>query len=195
MSKACVDKACSLIKECKGVCSIVKVLDEKERSKLLELEKAEEGSMVQFGAGFENQGMAEALSRDVVILIINDNTFEYREPTIVLKADEEIVGEIVSDPEKIREMKNKPGYLVSGNNFVIYTHKLRGKKGIKMKFITLPFSLPHDGLKNGSADFGVTDVICGWPSRGVDSYIKSQYNLETKDLNIGTLLVGFNVKK
>ncbi len=195
MSGEYVEKACSLIKECKGVCSVVKVLDEKERSKLLELEKAEEGSMSQFGAGFENQGMKEALCRDVVILIINDNSFEYREPTIVLKAGEEVMGEIISDPAKLQEMKNKPGYMVSGNNFVIYTHKMRGRKGLKMKFITLPFSLPHDNLKNGSANIGVTDVICGWPSRAVDLYIKEKYKIEAKDLKIGTLLVGFNIKK
>lgn len=195
MPEECIEKACSLIKECKGVCSIVKVLDEDERKKLLELEKAQEGSMNQLGAGYENQSMNEVLTRDIVILIVNDNSFEYREPTITLKAGEEVIGEVINDPAKISEMKNKPGYLVSGNNFVIYSHKLRGRKGVKLKFITLPFSLPHEGLKSGSIDIGATDVVCGWPSREVDVYLKNTYNLDTKDFKIGTLLVGFNIKK
>lgn len=190
-----VKKVCSAIKECKGVCSIVKVLDEDERKKLFELEKAQEGSMNQLGAEYENQSMIEVLTRDVVLLIVNDNSFEYREPTITLKAGEEVVGEVVNDPAKICEMKGKPGFLVSGNNFVIYSHKLRGRKGVKLKFITLPFCFPHDGLRNGSVDIGATDVICGWPSREVDAYLKSTYDLDTKDLKIGTLLVGFNIKK
>ncbi|MGD0072293.1 MAG: OsmC family protein [Candidatus Bathyarchaeia archaeon] len=195
MSEECIDKVCSLVKECKGVCSIVKVLDEEERKKLLELETAEEGNLIQFGASIQNQGMKEVLSRDVVLLVVNDNNFEYKDPTIILKAGEEVVGEEIFDPAKLNEMKGKPGYLITGKGFVIYTHKFRGKKGLKVQFITLPFSFPYEGLKKGSAEVkGATDFICGWPSRSVDLYLKKAHNIETQDLKLGTLLFGFNRK-
>ncbi|MGD0072344.1 MAG: hypothetical protein ABSB71_12380 [Candidatus Bathyarchaeia archaeon] len=129
MSVKCIEKVCSIVKQCKGVCSIVKELDDSDRKKILKLEIAEENKLVQFGASIENQGVKDVLSRDVVLLVVNDPNFEYRDPTIVLKANEEVVGEVISDPAKLNEMKGKPGYLITGKGFVIYTHKLRNKKG------------------------------------------------------------------
>ncbi len=122
--------------------------------------------------------------------------FEYKDPTIILKAGDEIVGEEISDPQKLEEIRGKPGYLISGKGFVIYTHKLRGRKGLKVQFITLPFSLPHEGLRNGNVKIkGVKDIICGWPSRSVDLYIKQKYKIPVEDIKLGTLLVGLTSKK
>lgn len=198
MSKECVEKVCSIVKECRGVCSILEELNDSRRKKILELEKAEENKLVQFGASIENQGVKEVLTRDVVILITNDQNFEYRDPTIVLKANDEVVGEEISDRAKLEEIRGKPGYFVSGKSerpFVIYTHKLRGKRGVPVKFITLPFSLPHDRLGKGLENTDeISDLICGWPSRSVDQYLKQAFGIPTDDVRLGTLLVGFNIK-
>jgi hypothetical protein len=198
MSKECVEKVCSIVKECRGVCSIVEELDDTQRKKILELEKAEENKLVQFGAGIENQGVKEVLTRDVVLLITNNQNFEYRDPTIILKAEEEVVGEEISDKARLDEIRGKPGYFVTGKSerpFVIYTHKLRGKRGVPVKFITLPFSLPDDRLRKGLEDTdGVSDLICGWPSRSVDQFLKQTFGIPTDDVQLGTLLVGFNSK-
>ena len=196
-SAKCTERVCSIVKECKGVCSILQELDDSQRKKVLELETAEESKLVQFGAGIENQGVKEVLTRDVVLLITNDETFEYRDPTILLKANGEIVGEEISDPVKLEEIRGKPGYLFTGKSsrpFVIYTYKLRGKRGVPVKFTTLPFSLPHDGFKKGLENTdGIKDLTCGWPSRSVDQYFKKTFNLSMEDVRLGTLLVGFNI--
>jgi hypothetical protein len=197
MSAKCTERVCSIVKECKGVCSVLQPLDDAQRKRVLDLEIAEESKLVQFGAGIENQGVKEVLTRDVVLLITNNETFEYKDPTILLKANDEIVGEEISDPARLEEIRGKPGYFFTGKGsrpFVIYTHKLRGKKGVPVKFTTLPFSLPHEGFKKGleSTD-GISDLICGWPSRSVDQYLKQTFNLPTDDLRLGTLLVGFNI--
>ena len=113
MSKECVEKVCSILKECKGVCSILEELNNSQRKKILELEKAEETKLVQFGAGIENQGAKEVLTRDVVLLITNNQNFEYRDPTIVLKANDEVVGEEISDRAKLEEIRGKPGYFMT----------------------------------------------------------------------------------
>ena len=198
MSKECVEKVCSILKECKGVCSILEELNNSQRKKILELEKAEETKLVQFGAGIENQGAKEVLTRDVVLLITNNQNFEYRDPTIVLKANDEVVGEEISDRAKLEEIRGKPGYFMTGKSerpFVIYTHKLRGKRGVPVKFITLPFLLPHDRLRKGLENTDeINDLICGWPSRSVDLYLKQAFGIPTSDIQLGTLLVGFNVK-
>ena len=199
MSKECVEKVCSIVKECRGVCSIVEILNDTQRKKILELEKAEENKLVQFGACIENQGVKEVLTRDVVLLITNNQNFEYRDPTIILKAEEEVVGEEISDKAKLEEIRGKPGYFFTGKGerpFVIYTHKLRGKKGVQVKFVTLSFSLPHDRLRKGlENDDGVSDLICGWPSRSVDQYLKQTFGIPADDVRLGTLLVGFNIEK
>jgi hypothetical protein len=199
MSVKYTERVCSIVKECKGVCSILQELDEEQRKKVLALEIVEESKLVQFGAGIENQGVKEVLTRDVVLLITNDETFEYRDPTILLKANDEIVGEEISDPAKLNEMKGKPGYFFTGKSsrpFVIYTYKLRARKGVPVKFVTLPFSLPHEGLKKEIENSnGISDLICGWPSRSTDLYLKQTFNLNTEDIRLGTLLVGFNIQK
>ncbi len=191
-------RVCSLVKGCKGVCSILGELDDLQRKKVLELEKAEEGKLVQFGTGIENQSIKEVLKRDVILLITNDEKFEYREPTIILKADDEVVGEEISDAAKLEEIRGKPGYFFTGKSerpFVFYTHKLRGRKGVQVKFVTLPFSLPHDELRKGLENVdGISDLICGWPSKSVDLYLKQTFNLPVDDVRLGTLLVGFNIK-
>ena len=46
MSKECVEKVCSILKECKGVCSILEELNNSQRKKILELEKAEETNVL-----------------------------------------------------------------------------------------------------------------------------------------------------
>jgi hypothetical protein len=196
MTAKCTERVCSIVKECKGVCSILEELDDSQRKKVLELEIAEESKLLQFGAGIENQGVKEVLTRDVVLLITNDETFEYRDPTILLKANDEIVGEEISDPAKLEEIRGKPGYFFTGKGsrpFVIYTHKLRAKRGVPVKFTTLPFSLPHEGLKGLESTDGIGDLICGWPSRSVDQYLKQTFSLPMDDVRLGTLLVGFNI--
>jgi hypothetical protein len=196
MSGDCVDKVCSLVQECSGVCNIIGTITDDIRKKLLELETKEENTLTSMGAFQVNQSMKEALSRDVIILIVNNNKFQYKDPTFVMKAGEEILGEEVKDPQKLAEIRGKPGYMVSGSGFVIYTHKMRGRKGLKVQFITLPFNLPHDGLRNGSVKIeGVKDIVCGWPSRSVDLFIKQTFNIPTDDVRLGTLLVGFNLTK
>lgn len=196
-SAGCTERVCSLLKECKGVCSILEELDDSQRKTVLELEKAEEDKLVPFGASIENQSINEVLKRAVVLLITTNEKFEYREPTIILKADDEVVGEEISDPAKAEEIRGKPGYLFTGKNdrpFVIYTHKLRGRKGVQIKFVTLPFSLPHDGFRKGLKNVdGISDLTCGWPSRSADLYLKQTFNLPTDDLQLGTLLIGFNI--
>jgi hypothetical protein len=72
MSDQCVNKVCSIVQECSGVCNVIGVLDEETRKMLLDLETKEEGNMTQLGATQENQGMKDVLSRDVVILVVND---------------------------------------------------------------------------------------------------------------------------
>jgi len=200
MSAKCTDRVCSIVKECKGVCSILQPLDDVQSKKVLDLEIAEESKLVQFGAGIENQGVKEVLTRDVVLLITNDETFEYRDPTILLKANDEIVGEEISDSVKLEEIRGKPGYFFTGKSsrpFVIYTHKLRGRRGVPLKFTTLAFSLPlpHEGLKKRlEKNDGICDSICGWPSRSADQYLKQTFNLPADNVRLGTLLVGFNIK-
>jgi hypothetical protein len=196
MTTSEIDQICCLLKQCKGICSIIKKIDDLERKKIMELELQEETKLLQFGATIENQSVKEALSRDFVLLVTNNQNFEYKEPTIILKAGDEIVGEQILDANLLTELRGKRGYFLSGNDFVIYTYKLRKMGRTQLRFITLPFSFPNEEIKKVVKDlYGAKDLICGWPSRAVDLYIKRLFNLDTKDIRLGTLLVGFNVEK
>ncbi len=196
MTTSEIDKICCLLKQCEGICSIIKELDDLERKKIMQMELEEGTKLLQFGATIENQSVKEALSRDFVLLVTNNQNFEYKEPTIILKAGDEIVGEQIFDPNMLDELRGKPGHFLSGRDFIIYTHKLRKMRGIPLRFVTLPFSLPNEEIKKVAKDLhGAKDLICGWPSRTVDLYIKKLFNIDTTDIKLGTLLVGFNVEK
>ena len=180
----------SFLKRCKGVCA-VKPLTKLERQKILEIEKEEEKKSF-MGASFENEGVRVALSRDVVMLMVTDLKYKYKEPTIVLKAGDEVVGEEIMDPKKLGELKRKPSHYLIGHDFIVYTHKLRKLRGRPLRFIMLPFSFSDERIKDIP---GVRDPICGWPSRTADPYLKKLLNVETSDIKLGTVLVAFNIEK
>ncbi len=196
MTTSKIDEICCLLKQCEGICSIIKELNDLERKKIMQMELEEEKKLLQFGATIENQSVKEALSRNVVLLVVNNQDFEYKEPTIILKAGDEVVGEQILDLNLLNELRGKPGHFLSGRDFIIYTHKLRKMRGTPLRFVTLPFSLPNEEIKKVVKDLhGAKDLICGWPSRTVDLYIKKLFNIDAINIKLGTLLVGFNIEK
>jgi hypothetical protein len=191
-----IEKACSLLKEHKGVCSVVGQLNKSQQEKILKMELEEQKKSMMLNACSENQSVKEVLSRDVVLLLTNDQNYEYKQPTILLKAGDEVVGEEIMDKAKLEELKHTPGCYALGSDMIVYTRKLRQMKGVPLKFVTLPFCLTDEKVvEKIEALPGVQDLICGWPSRSVDFYLKNEFRMKTDDLRIGTLLVGFDLRK
>jgi hypothetical protein len=188
MSASEIEKKIRLaLKGVKGVIDIKVLSSQEERDKLLELEQeAEKKVLYGIGKGL-NTGLREVLKRDFVVVIINDNEFEWPpEPAIQIVCDGEVIGEEIKFPEKAEEYK-KQGHIVAGN-LVIFKDKT--KAIMSRKDFTVVFPPMSFKQLEGIDEF--TDVISASPCPPSHLYLIERMNVNYAP---GTILVGFNLKR
>ena len=170
-------------------------LDTNDKQKILTLEQEAEKKVVLGAIQAENQGVTNALNRQITYAIayrpILFSTFKDKldKSSVIMIAGKEIVGEEISDPKKITELKTRKDVMLLGSSFVLYKDKIRKAKGEPK--IVLPERIfpPLQQLAN------TKDNTSGSPSPPVDMFLKSKMNINTNDPDIGTVIVGLNLKK
>jgi|TARA_B100001964_G_scaffold188881_1_gene210331 hypothetical protein len=170
-------------------------LDTNDKQKILTLEQEAEKKVVLGAIQAENQGVTNALNRQITYAIayrpILFSTFKDKldKSSVIMIAGKEIVGEEISDPKKITELKTRKDVMLLGSSFVLYKDKIRKAKGEPK--IVLPERIfpPLQQLAN------TKDNTSGSPSPPVDMFLKSKMNIDPDDPDIGTVIVGLNLKK
>lgn len=138
---------------------------------------------------FHNEGMQEVLKRQVVVAVMH--TPQLRpppKPTVVLiTQNNEVVGEEVHDPEKLKSLQAQRETMLLGRNFVIYTTRLRRVLGKRAKFVMPPLPFPEvQGVG------GIKNVVSASPSPETDTLLRHLMGWRTTDPAVGTLLIGYN---
>ncbi len=170
-------------------------LDPSDIQKIQNLEREAE-KMVVFGAiQAENQGVNDALNRQISYAIayrpILFSSFKDKldKSSVVMMAGKEIVGEEISDPKKVTKLRTRKDVIILGSSFVLYKEKIRKAKGESKIVIPGRTFPPLQQLEN------TKDNTSGSPSPPVDMFLKSKMNIDTNDPDIGTVIVGLNLKK
>ncbi|MCD5425736.1 MAG: hypothetical protein LRZ92_04660 [Methanosarcinaceae archaeon] len=185
--KSKIDEIINFLKSLRGIENI-KLLTNKEKKEILEIEKsAEKLSLMGLMPGV-NQGVRDALSRTYTLSLIATNDFKWPERGIVKLIYKGVVlGEDVLNKKELKRLENN-GNRVIGGAFVLYSDKINEIGTEKLNECILAIS---------SLDLPWTEnipcakyVIVGSPSPPTDLYIKNIMNLNEKE---GTVLIGFEI--
>ena len=179
------------IKSVKGVGETY-ILNDDDGLKIDELEtKANQMTLMGLGIG-DNKGVKCAMECDVVMSFTTDMDYQWPpDPNVILMHNGEVVGEDLSDPEKIKEWKKNEDALVIGN-IVIYGKSvlstLMGKSN-PLVVVMPPKECP--AVENVP---GVREAILASPSPPTDEYLKERMNLKFEH-GVGTFLLGINFEE
>jgi len=176
----------------------VEVLPGEWKERILELEE-KVGKRVLMGlATADNEGVREALQRDVTLILLEGPGCELckGQKTLYLMNQGELAGEHVVDPAEIERLKGDPSVLFLGDDFVLYTDTFpKGEElteKIKKRELLCVFPPLRIPILEGVE--GIRDCVLGWPSPPIDLFLKERISGEdTKDQTMGTYLLGFNL--
>jgi hypothetical protein len=168
-------------------------LNQQDRFQLLEVElAAEKKAFMGMGLCY-NSGIREVLRCPLVVLAITTMDFDWGCQTLMLlKKDEEVVGEEVRDPSRIEDLLQKENVTFLHKNFVIYKDKMDFPRDIVEKkcCFELPACTPEEFLPVFQ-EFG--DYLCCFPSTPGDVFLKKTYYENKDEWGTGTMLFGFKV--
>jgi len=185
-----VNRILGCLTKIKGIQSAF-ALEEADRFALLEIEiQAEKKSFMGMGKTY-NSGIREVLRCPLVVLAITNMDFEWGcQSHMLLKKDDEIVGEEVTDPSRIKELERQENVSFLHKNFVIYKDKIDFPCDIieKRCCFELP-ALTQEQCFLGLADYGVY-VFC-FPSTPGDVFLKNKYYGGLDEQGTGTVVFGF----
>jgi len=176
------------IKSVKGVHETY-ILNEDDRLMINELEtKANQMTLMGLGIG-DNKGVKCVMGCEIVMPFTTDMDYQWPpDPNVILMHNGEVVGEDVSDPDKLKEWEQNDDSLVIGN-IVIY-----GKSALSTltgKSNPLVVVMPPKECPAVENVPGVREAILASPSPPTDEYLKKRMNLECEH-GIGTFLLGIN---
>jgi len=188
-----LERVLRTLRECRGVIA-VKVLSEEEKKEILDVESRVEEKIVFGMCSSLNRGVREALQREfTVAIVIQTSEFQYpHHPHMRMTCGDQVVGELVRDEEKIKELRRDPSNIFLWENFVVYIKKISRdpKERSKMRIEYLPRApLQLQGLPY------IENSVFGTPSTDGDALIKRMLDIRSKEPVLGTCLVGFDVKK
>lgn len=191
-SEDIVKKVLSKINAIKGVRQAL-VLTEEDRRKVKELEEEAE-THVMMGLGYgENQGIKTALQREVVIAFVTDNNYVWPlGPNLILKWKGRVIGEELTEPQKIEELKNKENVVLMGN-FALYKDRMPKASDMVKEPSTVIF--PPKPCSEIKETQDVCDAVQASPCAPTDTYLKKRMSANLGDPRLGTFIIGFNLSK
>lgn len=188
-SEDIVKKVLSKISTIKGVRKAL-VLTDEDRRKVIELEEEAE-THVMMGLGYgENQGIKTALQREVVIAFVTDNNYVWPHgPNLILKWKGQVIGEEVTDPKKLEELKTKNNVVLMGS-FALYKDRMPTASNMVKEPSTVIF--PPKPCSDIKEIQGICDAVQASPCPPTDTYLKNRMNANLGDPHLGTFMIGFN---
>lgn len=182
-----------ILKSIEGFVASTK-LNQKDIKEILELEEKAEKLTVFGMVPAKNQGVRNVLKKELVYVVAYYPIFfsNYKDishsSSVIMTSGKKIIGEEIIDIQKLNEYKKRNDVVIIGSSFVLYTDKIRKSKSEAIIVLPeRPFH-PFNNLSNA------TNIISGSPSPPVDNYLKLKMNVDGTDPNIGTVLVGLELK-
>jgi hypothetical protein len=163
-------------------------IDEKDRQTIRQFEeKLQKRGLGGLGK-YCNEGVLKVLGSQMVCVVLNNNDFRHAtEPCLSWVVGDVVIGEEVSDPERLETLKRNEGVKVIGRNFVIFADRVKQTAGRQPTFVFRALAFPElEGIP------GVEDVISASPHGAADLYLKEKFGWEAGQPELGTILIGFN---
>jgi len=138
-----------------------------------------------------NEGVFSVLSRELVCVVLNNNDFRHADvPCLSWVVDDLVIGEEITDLGKLESLKAQKDIKIIGRNFVVYFDRVRQVRGREPSFVFRGLHFPEiEGIA------AVRDVVSASPMGAADSYLKTLYGWDTEDPELGTILIGFNLRE
>lgn len=181
------EKVEAILRSTKGILD-VKWFDQEAKKRALEFEeKVRQGVLSGIG-GYFNEGVVQVLSRTHVCVVLNNNEFRHAtEPSLFWVVGDIVIGEEVTDPERLKALKKNDNIKVLKKDFVLHFDRMKKARGRPPVFVIrgIPF-LEIEGIT------GIRDVLSASPVGSADVYFKKRYGWDTNAPELGTILIGFN---
>jgi hypothetical protein len=184
-TKVSVEQA---LRDTKGILA-VGWIDEKDRQTIRQFEEELQKRGLGGLGKYCNEGVLKVLGSQLVCVVLNNNDFRHAtEPCLSWVVGEVVIGEEVSDPERLELLKSRAGVKVIGKNFVIFADRVKETAGRQPTFVFRALAFPE---VEGIAD--VKDVLSASPHGAADLYLKERFGWEARKPELGTILIGFNL--
>ena len=189
MSDSVIESVMLRLKETSGVVSC-KLLTHKERELAMRLESTATVQDQLLGMRITNEGIVDVLKMTHVILIAHSKVLRHPPgPIVIIRDNGNIVGEEIWQLDRLDKLSGDSNALLLGKSMVLYRDALARARGrpLKLSYRGLPFPELDD------VD-GVSDVIS--VTIGPFAHIQLSQNAgwDFNDPDLGTVLVGFNIK-
>jgi hypothetical protein len=175
----------------KGITTATPLLDG-DRQKVLELEdQAEAKSLMGLGRVI-NAGIREVAECDWVYVALTNMDFEWGcRSNLIMKKDDEIVGEEVTDQETIARLACDKNVWFMHKNFVVYKDKVSFPQDVMKKicYFEIPVH-PADWCCLEESGLQCMSIIYGSPTTPCDIFLKNQYFHGADVRGSGTVLIG-----
>ena len=185
------DLMTGVLRKVKGLQESCPLRQEDYRPILEKEQEAEERSLMGLGKVI-NTGVREILNSDFVYVALTTMEFDWGcHATLVLKKDQEVVGEEVRDEAVIAELSEKENVWFLHKNFVVYKDKISFPQDIMKKvcYFEIP-CLPADFCFLENDKFQCHSILYANPSALCDLYLKEKYFAGLDQKGLGTILVG-----
>jgi hypothetical protein len=166
----------------------VKWLDREARTQVADIENKAHKEVLSGSGGYYNEGVIKVLDREWVCVVLNNNAFRHATaPSLFWVAGDVVIGEEVTDPERLQTLLKRDSIKVLKKNFVLHYDRMKETRGQKPIFVIRGLPFPEiEGIT------GVRDVLSASPIGSVDIYLKERFDWSTKARDLGTILIGFN---
>ena len=168
----------------------VKPFSDQDRQKVLEIEEeAQKRSMLGLGKVF-NSGVRVVLNCELIYVALTNMDFSWDcHPSLVLKKDQEIVGEEIRDKEVIARLSTQKNVWFMHENFVVYKDKMSFPKDLKICHFDIP-PIPVKWCTLEDDKFRCQSIMYANPAPPCDLYLKNQYFGGLDEKGLGTILMG-----
>lgn len=175
----------------KGIKDSHPLLDDDCQRIIEKEQEAEERSLMGLGKVI-NTGVREVLNCDLIYAALTTMDFDWGcQATLVLKKDQEVVGEEVRDEAVIADLSGKENVWFLHKNFVVYKDKITFPQDIMKKvcYFEIP-CLPADFCMLENEKIECNSILYANPSTLCDLFLKEKYFAGLDEKGLGTILVG-----
>ena len=179
------------LKKVKGIVD-VSPLSEKDKQEVITIESEAEKQSLRGLGKVISVGVWEVMTFDLVYVALMDVEFQVAGgPSMILKKDEEVVGEMVSDEETLAKLSKKENVWFIHKNFVIYKDKISFPHDIMKKLCHFEIpSFPAEWCVLEGIDFSYRSIIYARPTTPTDIFLKNSYFEGLDEWGSGTILIG-----
>ena len=183
--KASVEKA---LRDTKGILE-VGWLEENDRQAIRQFEEELQKRGLGGLGKYCNEGVLNVLGSQMVCVVLNNNDFRHAtEPCLSWVVGDVVIGEEVSDQERLESLKRSERVKVIGKNFVVFFDRIKKTADQQPTFVFRALAFPEiEGIP------GVKDVLSASPLGSADLYLKERFGWEAGKPELGTILIGFNL--